>query len=298
VGLNLKAHDAILVAAEAGFEGVDLLVRDIVDSGGDVGELRRRMDDLGLRGGAWPLPVNWRGDAARFRHDLERLHVDADAARRLDLLRTGTWVLPESLPPTSGEVDDIRRTTAFHLERLGQIAYVLANHEISLGLEIMGSATARTGTRTAYVQRYVDLPGRLGQLRREHPNVGVLIDTFHLFASGESPEAVSVWSVDSIVWVHVADSAQPDPTTVSDHERALPGETGLGDTRALLELLARRGYEGPVSAEPLGVCASLVGLEPLAAARRTRAAMKWVWPGANAGANRDPLQADRLAPDR
>src|SRR3954467_742380 len=105
VGLDLRAHDAIVVAAEAGFEGVDLLVRDLVDSGGDVGELRTRMDDLGLRGGAWPLPVNWRGNAARFHDDLERLHVYAEAARRLDLLRTGTWVLPECLPRTNGEVD-------------------------------------------------------------------------------------------------------------------------------------------------------------------------------------------------
>ena len=105
VGLDMNAHDAIEVAARAGFEGVDLLVRDIVDSGGDVGELRRRMDGLGVRGGAWPLPVNWRGDAARFHDDLERLHVYADAALRLDLLCTGTWVLPECLPPTIGEVD-------------------------------------------------------------------------------------------------------------------------------------------------------------------------------------------------
>ncbi len=127
--------------------------------------------------------------------------------------------------------------------------------------------------------------------------MGVLIDAFHLFAAGEGPEAALIWGVDSIVWVHVADSAQSDPTIVNDHERALPGETGLGDTRALLEHLARRGYKGPVSAEPLGMCASLVGLEPLAAARRTRAAMQSVWPGPSAGANRDPLQADRLAPD-
>jgi sugar phosphate isomerase/epimerase len=243
------------------------------------------------------LPVNWRGDAARFRDDLERLHVYADAALRLDLLRTGTWVLPECLPPTIGEVDDIRRTTAFHLERLGKIAQVLASHGISLGLEIMGPITARTGTRTAFVQRYADLPGRLGQLRQEHPNVGVLIDAFHLFAAGEGPEEALVWSADAIVSVHVADSAQPDPTTVNDHERALPGETGLGDTRALLGLMARRGYEGPVSAEPLGVCASLVGLEPLAAARRTLAAMQSIWPGASTGANSDSPEVDLSAPN-
>lgn len=281
VGLNLEAHDTILVAAKVGFEGVDLLVRDLVDSGVDVGELRRRMDDLGLRGGAWPLSVNWRGDAARFHGDLERLHLYADAAQRLGLKRTGTWVLPECLPPSIEEVDDIRRTTAFHVERLGKIADVLASHGISLGLEIMGPVTASTGSRTAFVRRYVDLPERLGQLRQEHTNVGVLIDAFHLFAAGEGPEAGLVWSANAIVWVHVADSAKPDPTTVHDHERALPGETGLGDTRALLEHLAWEGYEGPVSAEPLGLCQSLVGLEPLAVARRTLAALQSTWPGAN-----------------
>jgi len=209
--------------------------------------------------------------------------------------RTGAWVLPECLPPPKGEAEDLQRTTAFHLERLGKIAHVLASHEISLGLEIMGPVTARTGARTAFVQRYGDLPDRLGHLRLEHPNVGVLIDAFHLFAAGEGPDAASDWRADAIVWVHVADSANPDPTTVHDHQRALPGETGVGDTRALLEHLARRGYEGPVSAEPLGVCAALLGLEPLAAARRTRAAMYSVWPGA--GANRDPLRPDRSAPD-
>ena len=40
------------------------------------------MDDLGLRGGAWPLPVDWRGDARRFARDLDRLPVLAEAARR------------------------------------------------------------------------------------------------------------------------------------------------------------------------------------------------------------------------
>src|SRR5438105_2961680 len=125
VGLDLQPHDAILVAAEAGFAGVDLLVRDLVDLGADVGDLRRRMDDLGLRGGAWPLPVSWRGDAGRFREDLERLHHYADAALRLGLLRTGTWVLPECLPASIEEIDDgIRLTSALHLERLGKIAHV------------------------------------------------------------------------------------------------------------------------------------------------------------------------------
>jgi sugar phosphate isomerase/epimerase len=51
LGLDLPAKATLELASEAGFEGVDLMVRDIVESGGDVRELRARMNDLGLRGG-------------------------------------------------------------------------------------------------------------------------------------------------------------------------------------------------------------------------------------------------------
>ena len=59
--------------------------------------LRARMDGLGLRGGAFPLPVNWRGSAEEFERDLGRLPRHAEAAAALGLFRTGTWVMPETL---------------------------------------------------------------------------------------------------------------------------------------------------------------------------------------------------------
>ena len=49
----------------------------------------------------------------------------------------------------------------------------------------------------------------LGELRDQHPNVGVLVDAFHLFAAGEELEAGFVWGDDRVVWVHVADCSQP-----------------------------------------------------------------------------------------
>ena len=96
VGLTLNAREAIDIAAQAGFAGVDLLVRDLVESGEDPRDLRTRMDDLGLRGGAWPLPVDWRGPEARFLEDLRNLPRYARAASILRLGGTGTWVLPEA----------------------------------------------------------------------------------------------------------------------------------------------------------------------------------------------------------
>ena len=65
--VGLQSRDYAL----AGFDGVDLMVRDLLDAGDDPRAIRARMDDLGLRGGAFPLPVHWRGVAEEFAGDLE-----------------------------------------------------------------------------------------------------------------------------------------------------------------------------------------------------------------------------------
>src|SRR5262245_3444473 len=96
LGLDLTAVETIGLASSAGFGGVDFLVRDLVEASIDPGSLRARMDDLGLRGGAWPLPVAWRGDAPTFAADLARLPRYAEAAQVLGLSRTGTWVMFET----------------------------------------------------------------------------------------------------------------------------------------------------------------------------------------------------------
>ena len=95
IGLELPVGTTLELAASAGFEGVDLLVRDLLDAGDDPIEVRARMDNLGLRGGAWPLPVRWRGEPELFCGDLGRLPQLAEAASTLGLDRTGTWVMPE-----------------------------------------------------------------------------------------------------------------------------------------------------------------------------------------------------------
>jgi sugar phosphate isomerase/epimerase len=282
VGLDLSARESIEIAAQAGFPGVDLLVRDLAQSGEDARRLRDRMDELGVRGGAWALPVNWREDEPRFLDDLCVLSRHARAAAILGLNRTGTWVLP-AIDPLRGEgIEDeemIARSVAFHVDRLGKIAGVLADHQVRLGLEVLGLADARKGRGAPFVDRYAHLADRLSTLREEHPNVGVLVDAFHLFAAGEGCEAGFVWGDESVVWVHLADSAKPDRAGLRDQDRALPGETDWADCRGLIEKLAQRAYDGTVTAEPMRHCKSLQGLDPLAIARRTLQSLRCVWPG-------------------
>ena len=284
VGRNFSARETIEHAAAAGFGGVDLLVRDLVEAGDDPKSLRRRMDELGVRGGAWPLPVDWRGEADRFARDLERLPGLAEAATILGLTRTGTWVLPETpeRPATeAGRAAHFEATVAFHRERLGAIARTLAGFGHRLGLEVIGVASSRSGRGMPFVTSLADLGRVFGALWAELPNLGILLDGFHLYAAGETIEAGLAWGVNRVVWVHVADlpaSATSDRAAILDHQRGLPGENGTIDSRSLLRRLAKAGYDGPVTAEPMGGCASLGGLSNEATVRNVAAALHSVWP--------------------
>jgi sugar phosphate isomerase/epimerase len=286
LGLSLPAARTIDLAAAAGFDAVDLLVRDLIDAGDDPVELRRRMDDLGLLGGAWPLPVDWKWDRGRFEADLGRLPRLAEAAATLGLSRTGTWVLPE-LParPEDARFEAalFEEVFAMHVERLGAIARVLDDHGTRLGLEVIGVESARSGAgRPIFAIDGPEFADLLTALRSRTRSVGVLVDAFHLFAAALPIELPPGLSAEDVVWVHVADlpaGFEGDRRSLRDRDRGLPGEHGAIDAAGLLKSLAAQGYEGPVTAEPLGHCRSLEGLGHEDVARAVRSALGRVWPG-------------------
>lgn len=286
LGLSLDADTTIDLARRAGFEGVDLLVRDLVESGRDPASLRSRMGDLGLRGGAWPLPVHWRGDRDRFEADLRALPRLADVAARLGLLRTGTWVLP-ALPAaddrtTDAPCHDARALLDWHVARLGPILRLLDERGIRLGLEVIGIERARAGQGAPFVHRLDDLEELLSALESVGRGAGLLVDLFHMHAAGESQPAILRRRAGCVVWVHVADvgrSGDQERSRLEDHQRGLPGESDLVDVRGGLEMLEHLGYDGPVTVETFA-CESLAGITPEAAAHRAAWALGRCWPRA------------------
>jgi sugar phosphate isomerase/epimerase len=289
LGLSLPAAEAIELAAEAGFPAVDLLVRDLVERGEPVADLRRRMDDLGLRGGAWPLPVRWKDDEATYAADLRALPRLAETAAALGLLRTGTWVLPEAPAPgephPAGAPSDPEALLAWHLDRLLPIAGILHDHGTRLGLEVIGVESFRAGRGRPFVCRLGDVSPLLDALDTFVPGaVGIVADVFHLHAAGEGLDTALLWGPDRIVWAHVADlprDAPPDRAAIRDDDRDLPGAAGAVPVARFLAALARHGYRGPVTPEPLAGCRSLIGLDPRSVAVRTADALRSVWPGAS-----------------
>lgn len=284
LGLNLSTRETIELAAAAGFGGVDFLMRELRAEAVDPHEVRIRLEDLGLRAGAWSLPVDWRGDAGRFTQDLEQLSRYAEAAAVLGASRTATWVMPETLalPGPDGERAAVLASTVeLHIDRLGAIARVLANHGVRLGLEVIGVASFRSGRGIPFVTRLSELDPQLGAIWQESANLGILVDGFHLYAADEEIEAGLAWGVDRIVWVHVADlprSSPSDRAGIKDHDRGLPGENGAVDSARLLRRLEEAGYSGPVTAEPGARCRTIAGRSAREIARLVASAMDAVWP--------------------
>jgi sugar phosphate isomerase/epimerase len=284
LGLSLSSRETIELAAAAGFGGVDFLMRDLQAEGADPRETRARLDDLGLRAGAWSLPVDWRGDDGRFARDLEQLPRYAEAASILGASRTGTWVMPETPEPIDSRDDvasTLASTTEMHLDRLGAIARILADHGVRLGLEVIGVESFRSGRGIPFVTRLGELDRALGAIWQEAANIGILVDGFHLFAAGEEMEAGLAWGVDRVVWVHVADlpaSSPSDRRMIRDNDRGLPGENGAIDSGRLLQTLTDAGYSGPVTAEPGAGCRSLAGRSANEVAHLVASAMSSIWP--------------------
>jgi sugar phosphate isomerase/epimerase len=278
VGLSgLSAEETVEIASAAGFDGVDLLVRDLVQSGVDPRAIRSRMDGLGLKGGAFPCPIDWRGDEPSFRLGIEGLGPVLEAASVLGLSTTGTWVMPE-LP---GPEADRAEVAALHVRRLGTLARLLDSYGIKLGLEVIGVESFRTGRREPFVARLGDLDRELGEIWAESPNLGILLDAFHLHAAGEAIEAGLAWGVGRVCWVHVADlppGGSSERSRIVDANRGLPSENGAVDVRGFLARLVSEGYEGPVTAEPLANCRSLAGLKPQDVAERVKRSLDEVWP--------------------
>ena len=284
VGLaTLPTFTTIDIAAAAGFDAVDLMIRDLVLSGADFDEVHSRLTDRGLRAGAFPLIMNWRGDVANFERDLAELPKFAAAAARLGCDRTGTWVLPETLtmPPPGGDPATFRaEVAAWHVDRIGRIGRVLADFGVQLGLEVIGVTSFRQGLGVPFVTRMGDLKSTLADLMNEL-NVGLLVDVWHLHAADEPIEVALSWGVERIVWAHLADlpaGHAGDLATLIDAERGLPGTQGTIDCRGFLRMLQQAGYEGPVTVEPLARCGSLVGQEPDEVARRVKRSLATCWP--------------------
>lgn len=262
VGIGVPAAEALALAEAAGFDGVDLL------GGLPPGELRDLYASHGLRVGAMGLPVEFRTDQEAFEKGLAGLPAAALAAAEVGCSRCATWLKPAS--------DDLPYLDNFrlHAQRLRQVAEILADHGIRLGLEYVGPKTSRDGRRYEFIHtlpQLLELCGAIGT-----GNTGLLLDSWHWYTAHETLDDFKRLDNRLVVQVHINDAPAGVPVDEQrDNVRDLPGATGVIDLAGFLTALEGMGYDGPVTPEPFR--ADLRQSPPAAVARQVGSALTKVW---------------------
>jgi sugar phosphate isomerase/epimerase len=266
LGVKADLPTAVALAHANGFESV------APDAGylGKLsdGRLREFLDDLkakGLTWGAAGLAVDFRGDDAAFRAGMTALPDFARGLQRAGATRVGTWIKPghDRLPYLA----NLRQ----HARRLREVAVVLGDHGLRLGLEYVGPKTSWTSARFPFVHTMAEMKELIAEIGRD--DVGLVLDSWHWYTAGETAADLGSLSARDVVACDLNDAPAQIPVDQQrDLVRELPCATGVIDLKAFLGALAAIGYDGPVRAEPFN--ATLRSMPPEAAVATTARAMK------------------------
>lgn len=262
--------EALHLAGESGFAGLDLPVRELRDlvARTSIQTVRDRFSGAGVRPGGWGLPVDFRGAEGAYQAGLADLPDFARLAEALESPWCYTWIWPFS------DELDYDANMDFHVQRLRPLARILAEHRCRLALEFVGPATLRAGRTYEFIHTIegaLELGRRIGT-----GNTGLLLDCWHWYTSHATVADLDRLSADQVGYVHVNDApAGRDIDEQIDTERLLPGASGVIDIAQFLRALARMGYDGPVVAEPFNE--AVKALPPAERARVTGESLASIW---------------------
>ena len=237
-------EEALYAAGLGGFQGVEFNPGEVAKliEQHDADYVKRLFTDARVKPAGFGLPLDWRGDEAKWQASLEALPRLAKAAQAIGGWRTMTWIMPCS------NERPFEENYRFHVERFKPAAQILADHGCHLGLEFIGPQTLLKSQKYPFIhtmQGMLDMGSEIG------PNVGLLLDCWHWHTSGGTLTDLQALKPEQVVYVHVNDAPEGVPMEeYVDNIRGLPGETGVIDIAGFLKALQSIGYDGPVTPEP------------------------------------------------
>lgn len=267
LGFSTPFAEAAPVAAAHGFEGYWFNAPADLAQGAET--VSAMLAQHRLRPAGFGLPVNFRTDEETFRNDLDRLTELVESAATVGLKRTATWIMP------CHDTLNFDENFQLHTERLSEVAAVLDDFGISLGLEFVGPRTLRESKKFEFIHNFDQLLSLYDAIGRD--NVGILLDIFHWeTASQNNGDFARMPSEKFVVLVHVNDAvAGRSMDEQVDNERRLPGETGVLPIGKFMENLRELHYSGPVVVEPFSAALRQMPFE--AAVSATADALATIW---------------------
>ena len=224
--------DKLQAIAAAGFKGIEIFEQDFIAHDLGPREVGQRVRDHGLEIVLFQPFRDFEGLPEPLRR-----RAFARAQRKFDLM-------------AELGVRDVLVCSSVHPESLGGIDR-MADDFAELG-DLAAPMGIRVGFEALAWGRHVfDHRDAWEVVRRaDHPNVGLILDSFHTLARRIDPGTIRRIPGDRIFFVQLADAPQIDMDLLywSRHFRTMPGEGDL-EVTAFMRAVAATGYKGPVSLE-------------------------------------------------
>ncbi|MBN9887744.1 bifunctional sugar phosphate isomerase/epimerase/4-hydroxyphenylpyruvate dioxygenase family protein [Salipiger abyssi] len=232
VSISGSLPEKLEAIAGAGYDGIEIFEQDFIAHDGGPREVGRMIRDHGLEITLFQpfrdfecLPEPLRSKA----FDRARRKFDVMQELGADRILVCSSVHPRSL----GGID----RAAGDLAELGAIAQ---ERGIYVGYEALAWGRHVNDHRDAWeIVR-----------RADHPNIGLILDSFHTLGRGLDSESIRAIPGDKIFFVQLADAPAIDMDLLywSRHFRNMPGEGDL-DIRSFMQAVMATGYAGPISLE-------------------------------------------------
>ncbi|MHC4241941.1 MAG: sugar phosphate isomerase/epimerase family protein [Planctomycetota bacterium] len=269
IGVRANQRQALEYAVKYGFDSITPSPGEFQNkSTSEIRDWLELMKEKGIRYGTAGLPVEFRRDEDRFKADMTRLPRQAAFLRQFGIKRIATWITPGHRELTYLQNFKLLR------RRFREIANVLKDNDIRLGLEFVGPRTSRARSRFPFICTHIGMMELVEAI--DTGNVGLLLDSWHWYTAHGTIEELLQLSNNDIVHVHVNDA--PSDIAIDkqmDNRRALPVTTGTIDMKGFINALVKIGYDGPVECEPFDQ--ELRNMENDAALQKTIAALNRIW---------------------
>ena len=146
IGVKANQRQALEYAVKYGFDSITPNLGESENkSSAEIREWAETMKEEGIRYGSCGLPVEYRRDEDRFQRELARLPKQASVLKQLGVKRMVTWITPGHRELT------YLQNFEQHKRRLREVAKVLKDNEIRLGLEFVGPRTSRARSRFPFI---------------------------------------------------------------------------------------------------------------------------------------------------
>ena len=210
------------------------------------------------------LPIQFRTTDSKFKEGYDFLLKNIDSIVSLNINSFVTWIMPthKTLP--------YMKNFEQHRTRLTQVATVLEDAGLKLGLEYVGPKTLMARDKYPFLHSALGLRELIGAIGKN--NVGYLLDSYHTYCAEDKNEDLNFLKAEDIISVQLNDGVLGRTVaTQMDLERELPGDTGIIDLKNFLNFIRKKGYNGAVSVEPFNK--KLNKMEAGAKLKRVRASL-------------------------